>query len=111
MKRSDLVARLSKRHPALLPTDARYAVQLICEAMSRVLHEGNRIEIRGFGSFSLTYRRERLNRNPKTGEHVQVPAKYVPRFKTGKELRQTLVAQTANRALAADCRNVPIPAR
>jgi integration host factor subunit beta len=98
MKRSDLVARLAQRHPALLPKDAQYAVQLICDAMARVLREGNRIEIRGFGSFGLTYRRERLNRNPKTGERVQVPAKYVPHFKTGKELRQTLVAQTARRA-------------
>ncbi len=100
MKRSDLVARLAQRHPALQPKDAQLAVQLICDAMARVLRDGNRIEIRGFGSFGLTYRRERLNRNPKTGERVQVPAKYVPHFKTGKELRQTLVAQTARRAAA-----------
>jgi integration host factor subunit beta len=97
MKRSDLVAKLAQRYPALMPKDAQYAVELIFGEMIRVLREGNRIEIRGFGSFGLTYRRERLNRNPKTGERVQVPAKYVPHFKTGKDLRQVLVAQTAAR--------------
>ena len=97
MTRSDLIARLARRYPSLMPKDAQYAVQLICDEMTRVLREGNRIEIRGFGSFGLTYRRQRLNRNPKTGERIQVPAKFVPRFKTGKELRRTLVAQTARR--------------
>ena len=93
MKRSDLVLRLARRNPSLMPKDAMFAVKLICDAMARVLREGNRIEIRGFGTFGLTYRAKRLNRNPRTGERVQVPAKYVPHFKTGKELRQTLVAQ------------------
>lgn len=97
MTRSDLIARLARRYPALMPKDAQDAVHLIFDAMTRVLREGNRIEIRGFGSFGLIYRRPRLNRNPRTGERVQVPAKFVPRFKTGKELRQTLVAQTARR--------------
>jgi integration host factor subunit beta len=98
MKRSELVLRLAQRYPALLPKDAQYVVKLICDSMARVLREGNRIEIRGFGSFGLTYRRERLNRNPRTGERVQVPAKYVPHFKTGKDLRQTLVAQARERS-------------
>lgn len=93
MKKSDLVARLGERFPALLPNDTQYAVKLICDTMSRTLREGNRIEIRGFGSFGLTFRPPRLNRNPRTGQRVQVPAKFVPHFKTGKDLRQTLLAQ------------------
>lgn len=97
MKKSDLVARLARRNPALMPKDAHYAVNLICDAMARVLREGNRIEIRGFGTFGLTLRGKRLNRNPRTGQCVQVPAKYVPHFRTGKELRQTLVQQAAQR--------------
>ena len=100
MKKSDLVTQLNCRFPGLHPADAHYSVKLICDAMARVLREGNRIEIRGFGSFSLTYRRPRLNRNPRTGERVQVPAKYVPHFKTGKDLRQTLVEQSAARLAA-----------
>ena len=98
MKKSDLVQRLARRNPALLPKDAQYVVRIICDAMARVLREGNRIEIRGFGTFGLTYRAKRLNRNPRTGQCVQVPAKYVPHFRTGKELRQTLVNQAARRS-------------
>jgi integration host factor subunit beta len=93
MKKSDLVARVGGRFPGLLPADAQYSVKLICDAMARTLRAGNRIEIRGFGSFGLTYRPTRLNRNPRTGERVQVPAKFVPHFKTGKDLRLTLLAQ------------------
>jgi integration host factor subunit beta len=95
MKRSELVQRLARRFPALQPRDAQSAVNLICEAIAGVLREGRRIEIRGFGSFALSYRAARLNRNPRTGERVQVPPKYVPHFRTGKELRQVLVDQTA----------------
>ena len=93
MKKSDLVARIGERFPALLTADAQLAVKLICDTMARTLRDGNRIEIRGFGSFGLTFRPSRLNRNPRTGERVQVPAKYVPHFKTGKDLRQALLAQ------------------
>ena len=93
MKRSDLVARLGARFPALQPDDAQLTVKLICDAMARKLREGNRVEIRGFGSFGLTFRPSRFNRNPRTGERVQVPAKFVPHFKTGKDLRLTLLAQ------------------
>ena len=93
MKKSDLVARLGQRFPGLMPGDSHQAVHLICDAMARMLREGHRVEIRGFGSFGLTLRPARLNRNPRTGERVQVPAKYVPHFKTGKELRETLVQQ------------------
>ncbi|MEO8203938.1 MAG: integration host factor subunit beta [Betaproteobacteria bacterium] len=93
MKKSDLIARLDGRVQGLQPNDAHLAVKLICDAMARALREGGRIEIRGFGSFGLTHRPARLNRNPRTGERVQVPAKCVPHFKTGKDLRETLVRQ------------------
>ena len=95
MKRSELVQRLASRFPALQPKDAYSAVNLICEAMGRVLCEGRRIEIRGFGSFAVNYRGARLNCNPRTGERVQVPPKHVPHFKTGRQLRLAVVDKTA----------------
>ena len=66
--------------------DAEFAVKMILDAMGKSLSQGQRIEIRGFGSFGLNYRPPRTGRNPKSGERVQVPAKYVPHFKAGKEL-------------------------
>ena len=68
--------------------DADFAVKMILDAMSEALVRGDRIEIRGFGSFSLHYRPPRMGRNPKTGESVALPAKHVPHFKPGKELRE-----------------------
>lgn len=88
MTRSDLIARLAERHPQLLGKDAELSVKVILDSMSATLSSGGRIEIRGFGSFALNYRPPRLGRNPKSGEKVQVPAKYVPHFKAGKELRE-----------------------
>ncbi|MEQ1813334.1 MAG: integration host factor subunit beta [Candidatus Nitrotoga sp.] len=88
MTRSDLISRLAERHPQLLAKDAELAVKVILDAMSLALSQGNRIEIRGFGSFALNYRPARTGRNPKSGEKVQVPAKYVPHFKAGKDLRE-----------------------
>jgi len=85
--KSELIAQLSVRFPQLVLKDAEIAVRTILDAMSQTLCEGERIEIRGFGSFSLNYRPPRLGRNPKTGETVPVPAKHVPHFKAGKELR------------------------
>jgi integration host factor subunit beta len=73
--------------------DAEYAVKMILDAMGQALLSGNRIEIRGFGSFGLNYRPPRIGRNPKSGEKVQVPDKYVPHFKAGKELRERVDAQ------------------
>lgn len=87
MTKSELIAQLSVRFPQLVLKDAEIAVRTILDAMSQTLCEGERIEIRGFGSFSLNYRPPRLGRNPKTGETVPVPAKHVPHFKAGKELR------------------------
>ncbi len=88
MTKSELIARLAERFPQLVAKDADLSVKMILDAMSDVLARGDRIEIRGFGSFSLNYRPPRIGRNPKTGEKVEVPAKYVPHFKAGKELRE-----------------------
>lgn len=88
MTKSELIARLAQRFPQLVAKDADLAVKMILDALSEALAKGDRIEIRGFGSFSLNYRPPRLGRNPKSGVKVEVPAKYVPHFKAGKELRE-----------------------
>ena len=88
MTKSDLIARLAERFPQLVAKDADFAVKMILDALSEALVKGDRIEIRGFGSFSLNYRPPRVGRNPKSGEKVSVPAKWVPHFKAGKELRE-----------------------
>jgi integration host factor subunit beta len=88
MTKSELIARLAERFPQLVAKDADLSVKMMLDAMSEALAKGDRIEIRGFGSFSLNYRPPRTGRNPKTGTKVQVPAKYVPHFKAGKELRE-----------------------
>ncbi|MBI1906859.1 MAG: integration host factor subunit beta [Rhodocyclales bacterium] len=88
MTKSELIAKLAGRFPQLVAKDADFAVKMVLDAMSDALEQGDRIEIRGFGSFSLNYRPPRTGRNPKTGEQVQVPEKYVPHFKAGKELRE-----------------------
>ncbi|MFV0370224.1 MAG: integration host factor subunit beta [Azonexus sp.] len=88
MTKSELIAQLAERFPQLVAKDADLAVKMILDAMSDALVRGDRIEIRGFGSFALNYRPPRLGRNPKSGEKVDVPAKWVPHFKAGKELRE-----------------------
>jgi integration host factor subunit beta len=88
MTKSELIARLAERNPRLVARDADEAVNTMLDAMSDALAGGQRIEIRGFGSFALNYRPPRVGRNPKSGDRVQVPAKYVPHFKAGKELRE-----------------------
>ena len=88
MTKSELIAQLAERFPQLVAKDADLAVKMILDAMSEALVRGDRIEIRGFGSFALNYRPPRLGRNPKSGEKVYVPAKWVPHFKAGKELRE-----------------------
>lgn len=87
MTKSELIARLAERNPRLVARDADEAVKTILDMMSTALIQAGRIEIRGFGSFALNYRPPRVGRNPKSGERVQVPAKFVPHFKAGKELR------------------------
>jgi integration host factor subunit beta len=88
MTKSELIARLAERFPQLIAKDADFAVKMVLDAMSDALVRGDRIEIRGFGSFALNYRPPRTGRNPKSGEKVSVPAKWVPHFKAGKELRE-----------------------
>lgn len=78
--------------------DIEYSVKVLVDTMTRSLARGQRIEIRGFGSFDLNYRPARIGRNPKTGESVNVPEKHVPHFKPGKELRERVdQAAAANR--------------
>ena len=88
MTKSDLIAQLAERFPQLVAKDADFAVKMILDALSEALVKGDRIEIRGFGSFSLNYRPPRVGRNPKSGDKVSVPEKWVPHFKAGKELRE-----------------------
>ncbi|AWI73897.1 MAG: integration host factor subunit beta [Betaproteobacteria bacterium HGW-Betaproteobacteria-13] len=88
MTKSELIAQLAARFPQLVAKDADYAVKMILDAMTDALARGDRIEIRGFGSFALNYRPPRTGRNPKSGDKVHVPEKYVPHFKAGKELRE-----------------------
>ena len=88
MTRSDLVEELANRFSQLTHRDAEHAVKTILDAVSDALVRGHRIEIRGFGSFSLHYREPRRGRNPKTGDAVELTGKYVPHFKPGKELRE-----------------------
>ena len=88
MTKSELINKLVKRFSKLPVRDTDFAVKTILDTMSAALAGGQRIEIRGFGSFSLTRRPARVGRNPKSGEKVMVPEKRVPHFKAGKELRE-----------------------
>ncbi len=88
MTKSELINRLAEHFPQLGVKDADFAVKVLLEALSAALVRGDRIEIRGFGSFALNYRPPRIGRNPKSGDKVSVPEKYVPHFKAGKELRE-----------------------
>ncbi|MCU0834218.1 MAG: integration host factor subunit beta [Chromatiaceae bacterium] len=101
MNKSELIERLAAAQTELAYKDVEQAVKCILEQMSNALASGDRIEIRGFGSFSLHYRPPRIGRNPKTGESVALAGKHVPHFKPGKELRDRV-----NDAYQAE----PIPA-
>ncbi|WP_396586913.1 integration host factor subunit beta [Bermanella sp. R86510] len=88
MTKSELIERITEKHPEMSSKDIELAVKTILDTMSQALSQGDRIEIRGFGSFSLHFRNPRIGRNPKTGEAVPLRGKYVPHFKPGKELRE-----------------------
>jgi integration host factor subunit beta len=90
MTRSDLVEALAERFGQLKQRDADIAVKVILDAMTDALVRGHRIELRGFGSFSVSRRPPRLGRNPRSGEQVAVPEKRVPHFKPGKALREAV---------------------
>ena len=86
--KSELIDQITEKHLQLSAKDVELAVKTIVEEMSKTLSNGGRIEIRGFGSFSLHYRESRTGRNPKTGDAVRLSGKHVPHFKPGKELRE-----------------------
>ncbi|WP_163836427.1 integration host factor subunit beta [Spartinivicinus ruber] len=94
MTKSELIERLieAQQGAELTAKDIELAVNLLLEQMSEALIKGDRVEVRGFGSFSLNYHAPRIGRNPKTGEPVEIPARYVPHFKPGKELRERVNA-------------------
>lgn len=88
MTKSELIEQIAAQQPDLSVKDVELAVKGILEMMAQTLTQGERIEIRGFGSFNLHYRAPRVGRNPKTGESVPLSGKFVPHFKPGKELRE-----------------------
>jgi len=88
MTGAELIEQLATKNTRLIPQDIALAVRTILDEISRALARGGRVEIRGFGSFDNIYRPPRKGRNPKTGATVMVPAKSVPHFKAGKELRE-----------------------
>jgi len=94
MTRSDLVEELAARFDQLTQRDAEYAVKAILDAINDALVHGHRIEIRGFGSFSVNHRSPRVGRNPRSGESVAIPEKHVPHFKPGKALREAVDQRT-----------------
>ena len=95
MTRSDLVEELAARFSQLTHRDAETAVKTMLEAVGEALVRGHRIEIRGFGSFSVNHRPPRMGRNPSSGESVAIPEKRVPHFKPGKALREAVDERTA----------------
>ena len=95
MTKSDLIERLTSKHFQLSVKEVEESVKETLLLMTNSLAEGERIEVRGFGSFSLHYRAPRVGRNPKTGEKVELGGKYVPHFKPGKSLRERVNAANA----------------
>lgn len=96
LTKSDLIESLSRNQRHLERKDVELAVKGLLEKMSQELAGGNRIEIRGFGSFSLHFRAARMGRNPKSGDAVPLRGKYVPHFKPGKELRERVNSKAQN---------------
>ncbi len=92
MLKSELIAALAAENPHLTQRDVERVVGVVFERMIAALESGGRVELRGFGAFSVRARPARAGRNPRTGEAVDVPAKHVPFFKSGKELRARLNA-------------------
>ena len=90
MTRSELIARLAAQNPTLYQRDIERLVSTVFDTIIRALEEGNRVELRGFGAFSVRHREGRVGRNPRTGESVQVDAKSVPFFKMGKGMKERL---------------------
>jgi integration host factor subunit beta len=93
MLKSELVLKLAKRHPELRSHEIEKIVNAILDTITETLARGDRVELRGFGTFSVKKRDARTGRNPRTGEAISVTVKVVPVFKTGKEMRQRLSAE------------------
>ena len=100
MTKSELIEILAQKQTQLAYKDVELAVKNMLEHMATTLANGERIEIRGFGSFSLHYRPPRVGRNPKTGDSVELTAKYVPHFKPGKEMRERVNESMSNVEIA-----------
>lgn len=98
MNRSDLIERLIQRYSHLPPQAIEEAIKVLIAQLAESLAAGQRIEIRGFGSFCLRYRKERIGRNPKTGEAVVVPPTHTPHFKPGKDLRERVKERVSDRS-------------
>lgn len=94
--KTDIIDRLCRQHTDLAAKDINSAVGIIVDSMADELAQEGRIEIRGFGSFSVRERKPRVGRNPKTGDQVNLETKYVPHFKPGKELRERVDAAAGN---------------
>ena len=110
MTRSDLVVQLAERFGQLTHRDTEFAVKTFLDAMASALARGHRIEIRGFGSFSINRRPPRVGRNPRSGEQVVISEKLVPHFKPGKALREAVDARVgAKRGEAAEAAAEPPP--
>lgn len=90
MIKSELIAKIAEQNPHLYHRDVERIVTTIFDEVSQALSRGDRVELRGFGAFSVKQRPARVGRNPRTGEAVQVDEKYVPFFKAGKEMRERL---------------------
>ena len=102
MTKSELIEKIAAVQTQLSGKDVELAVKMMLDHMAEALADGERIEIRGFGSFSLHYRAPRQGRNPKTGEKVELAGKYVPHFKPGKELRERVNKSLEAEQQAAD---------
>jgi len=96
MTKSELIEKLADKMRQIPAKDVETSIKVILEQMALTLQKGERIEIRGFGSFSLHYRAPRIGRNPKTGETVKLEGKHVPHFKPGKELRERVNENLVN---------------
>ena len=90
MTKSELIAKLANENPHLFQRDIENIVSTVFDEISNALAHGDRVELRGFGAFSIKARGSRIGRNPRTGESVEVGEKYIPYFKTGKQLRERL---------------------
>ena len=100
MTRTELIGRIARKHPGFVERDVELAVKMMLDHMAECLAGGGRIEIRGFGSFSLRFRRARIGRNPRTGTVVSLPARYAPHFRPGQRLRERINRKRADRGRA-----------